>query len=182
MSASPLEMFFSSATHYYICGRFAAFSALVPVAGNLFHHAVEMYLKGGLSKSKSLTDLKKLSHELPNVWAEFRAQFEEPLLQQFDDAISALHAFEDLRYPNLVLAQGMSSKVSITKPSDPVAGTGAPPQYDLCVEEIDKLVATLFTVVSVNPQFFTAGLKKGARQWLTETNAEDTLTSLKLTG
>ena len=95
MSASPLEMFFSSATHYYICGRFAAFSALVPVAGNLFHHAVEMYLKGGLSKSKSLADLKKLSHELPNVWAEFRAQFEEPLLQQFDDAISALHAFED---------------------------------------------------------------------------------------
>ena len=95
---------------------------------------------------------------------------------------SRLFTHSRTRYPNLVLAQGMSSKVSITKPSDTVAGTGAPPQYDLCVEEIDKLVATLFTVVSVNPQFFTAGLKKGARQWLTETNAEDTLTSLKLTG
>jgi hypothetical protein len=42
------------------------------VTGNVFHHAVEMFLKGALAKTKPLSDLKKLGHNLPNIWKEFR--------------------------------------------------------------------------------------------------------------
>ena len=40
--------YFKIATDYYIAGRYAYFSALIPTAGNLLHHAVELYLKGYL--------------------------------------------------------------------------------------------------------------------------------------
>ena len=36
------------ATQYYVAGRLAARTKLVPVYGNLFHHAVEMFLKTAL--------------------------------------------------------------------------------------------------------------------------------------
>jgi hypothetical protein len=36
------------ATQYYVAGRLAARGGLVPVHGNLFHHAIEMYLKATL--------------------------------------------------------------------------------------------------------------------------------------
>ena len=35
-------------TQYYIAGRQAAMARLIPVYGNLLHHAVEMFLKGAL--------------------------------------------------------------------------------------------------------------------------------------
>jgi hypothetical protein len=42
--------FFDRSIQYYAAGRFAFHSGLTPVAGNLLHHAVEMCLKGALSK------------------------------------------------------------------------------------------------------------------------------------
>jgi len=40
--------YFDAATHYYVAARFAYFARAIPTAGNLFHHAIEMYLKGCL--------------------------------------------------------------------------------------------------------------------------------------
>jgi HEPN domain-containing protein len=40
-----------SALHYYITARFATINALVPLAGNLAHHAVELFLKAALLKN-----------------------------------------------------------------------------------------------------------------------------------
>ena len=57
MSTRALELFFSSATQYYVSGRYAVFAGLTPVVGNLLHHAVEMYLKGALSKTMTLDQL-----------------------------------------------------------------------------------------------------------------------------
>jgi hypothetical protein len=66
MSSSEWEEFFKMAGQYYVVGRFAAFAGLIPITGNLLHHAVEMFLKGGLSKNGvSLVDLKKMGHNLP---------------------------------------------------------------------------------------------------------------------
>jgi hypothetical protein len=45
-------IFFSSASQYYVAGRFAVFVALNPVAANLMHHAVEMYLKGARARRR----------------------------------------------------------------------------------------------------------------------------------
>ena len=79
----------------------------------------------------------------------------------------------------------MSCTISIKHPSSNVRARrtgGSPPHYDLCLEEVDKLVATIFTVVSVNPKFFTVGLKQAAKQWLNEENTESGLTKrMKLT-
>jgi hypothetical protein len=180
MSVNADEMFFSTATQYYVGGRFAAFAGLLPVVGNLLHHAIEMYLKGGLSKTKTLAELKDFGHNLPGVWSEFKAAFVDPTLAQFDRVVSALHAFEELRYPDSVLAKGMECTVSIKRPSS--GGTasgpaGSAPQYHLCLEEIDQLVAKIFGVASLNPKFFTARLNKYARQYLNEENAESGLTS-----
>jgi hypothetical protein len=74
MSSGEWEEFFKTAGQYYVGGRFAAFAGFIPITGNLLHHAVEMFLKGGLSKNgSSLVDLKKMNHNLPNIWAKFKA-------------------------------------------------------------------------------------------------------------
>ena len=62
----PIDEFFKTDSQYYIGGRFAAFAWFHPVVGNLFHHAIEMYLKGALSKTRSLSELKRLYHDLRN--------------------------------------------------------------------------------------------------------------------
>jgi hypothetical protein len=73
MSDRERERFFSSACDYYIAGRFAAFARLNPVVGNLLHHAIEMYLKGALAKTKSLVALDKgFKHNFPKLWKAFK--------------------------------------------------------------------------------------------------------------
>jgi hypothetical protein len=74
------HVFFQNACQYYVAGRYAAFAALNPVAGNLLHHAIEHFLKGGLSKTKSLAELKRLGHSLPKIWAAFKTQVNDPVL------------------------------------------------------------------------------------------------------
>ena len=89
------EEFFRAAGQYYVAGCYTAFAGFIPVTGNLLHHAVEMYLKGGLSKQGvSLADLKKLFHDLPKIWTKFKATFNDPALSKFDDTLSSLQRFE----------------------------------------------------------------------------------------
>jgi hypothetical protein len=172
MSSSALELFFSSATQYYISGRYAVFAGLGPVVGNLLHHALEMYLKGALSKTMPLDQLKKLSHNLPKVWKCFKAQVADPGLDTFDALISSLHAFEELRYPDSALSRGIMVKISVSRV--PGASTGAParrePRYELYLEEVDALVDKIFATASVDPRFFLHGLNSHARKYLNEAN------------
>ena len=180
MSVSALEVFFSTATQYYVAGRYGTFAGLVPVVGNLLHHAVEIYLKGGLSKRKNLAELKKLRHDLPGVWRGFKAQFRDGSLDQFDGGVSTLHAFEELRYPDSVLKKGMSCLVSIERPSSGATtdvATASSPQYDLYLQEVDGLIANIFVVASINPKYFMGSRNKHAKQYLDEENAESGLTS-----
>ena len=86
-----IHIFFQNGCQYYVAGRYAAFAALNPVAGNLMHHAIEHLLKGGLSETKTLSELKKLMHNLPSIWETFKAQANDPALARFDDVISGLH-------------------------------------------------------------------------------------------
>jgi hypothetical protein len=62
MSDKEGSEFIATGTQYYVAGRYAVIAGLMPVAGNLLHHAIEMCLKGALSKKagKSLQQLKKL--------------------------------------------------------------------------------------------------------------------------
>ncbi len=178
-----VEEFFSNGRQYYIAGRYAVFAALIPVAGNLMHHAIEHFLKGGLAKTKSLEDLKKLGHKLPKVWDAFKAQANDPTLARFDDVISTLNEFEELRYPD-PNAKGMQCTFDVTKAgaaavaamiaSAPAgcAPTSTLPQYKLVLEEIDELVDAIFAAASQNPKFyFSKAYTQGAKEYLVKDNA-----------
>jgi hypothetical protein len=174
VSDDALDLFFSAATQYYVTGRFAILAQQIPVAGNLLHHAIEMYLKGGLAKTTTLQDLKKLSHSLPRVWSAFKVRFPDPGLNTFDNLVSSLNDFEELRYPDSVLVRGMSVVTGVTRtplpPLPPGAVVRLEPKYELYLDEVDSLVGKLFEVISVNPKFFLGGLHPTARQYLTESN------------
>jgi hypothetical protein len=55
--------FFDTGSQYYIAGRYAVFAALIPIAGNILHHAIEQLLKGALSETVSLKHLTWIIHE-----------------------------------------------------------------------------------------------------------------------
>jgi len=58
MLASPDHFFVGNACQYYAAARFAVHAGCIPVCGNLFHHAVEMLLKGGLAKKTEAIALR----------------------------------------------------------------------------------------------------------------------------
>ena len=180
MSTGAPETFFSNGMQYYIAGRYAIFAGLAPVAGNVLHHAIEMFLKGCLSKTKSLDELKKLRHNLPKIWGMFKIQFKDVALDDFNGIVSSLNSFEELRYPDSVLETGMLCTMGPKRPFTSVVPKVIDvtvPLYALYLEDIDKLVATIFSVASMNPKFFTGMLNGTATQWLNEENAESALTT-----
>ena len=85
---------------YYIVARAAALSGLLPVSGNLFHHAIEMFLKARLSQTHTLEELKKprFRHSLHAAWNAFKAEVSGDILAQFDSTIDALQRFESVRW------------------------------------------------------------------------------------
>ena len=111
------EIFIVSAMHYYTAGRYAVFAVLNPTAANLLHHAVEMSLKGALSKNgMSLCELERLRHNLPGIWRVFTETYQVDLAN-FDTMIVDLHRYEDIRYPDLIVTQGMVSEITRGKPA-----------------------------------------------------------------
>jgi hypothetical protein len=77
--------FFTYGSQYYVAGRYGVFAALMPVAANLDHHAIEMFLKGALSKSMTLKEMKnKLGHDLDKTWQAFKTQTADESLERFD--------------------------------------------------------------------------------------------------
>jgi hypothetical protein len=162
-----------SAIDYYAAGRYAVFAVLHPTAGNLLHHAVEMCLKGALAKKgKSPADLKKLRHRLPRIWKEFRKEYPDDL-DSFDPIIRGLHNFEEIRYPDQIAAQGMSSEIGRGKtppPSEPSSLPTNVPSYRLYLGEIDELISKVLTAASFSPTSYTGTLFPEARKYITEEN------------
>jgi hypothetical protein len=166
--------FFGIAFHYYVAGRYAVFAKLHRVAGNLLHHAVEMALKGALSKGgKSLCELEKLRHDLKKLWKAFKKQTGDPGLNQLDKAVSALHRHEKLRYPDFMLEHGLMHEIKIKKSAPlPRKGSGRPePKFELCLEEVDEIFATVFDSTGLNAKFFTGSLSKEAKECLAWENS-----------
>jgi hypothetical protein len=69
------EMFYDFGFQYYVAGRCGVASLLHPVAGNLFHHAIEMLLKGALCDRASESERHRMGHELKLLWGAFKAQY-----------------------------------------------------------------------------------------------------------
>ena len=164
--------FFGIAFHYYIAGRYAVFAKLYHVAGNLLHHAVEISLKGALAKGgKSLSELERFRHDLRKLWKAFKKQTGDPSLNEFDPAVSALHRHEKLRYPDFVLAHGMQLLISLKK-STPTTTSGRPePKFELSLEAVDEIFATVFDSTGLNAKFFTNSLSDEAKERLAWENS-----------
>jgi hypothetical protein len=171
--------FFRSATQYYIAGRFSAIAQLFPFCGNLLHHAVEMYLKGALSAHLTLDELRTFSHDLNEVWTKFKTVFPDPHYAQFDAAVSTLHRFERLRYPDTVLREGMQGQFALLRAHFVVHpqtnGRPMPPTYNLVLEDVDHLVKVIFDTAKVNPSSYILGNNDQAKHFLSLHNAHPLL-------
>jgi hypothetical protein len=172
MTSREKWAFFSLGVQYYVVARYSAFAWFHPVSGNLFHHAIEMFLKGYLCSGKSLDELKKLGHRLCSLWVCFKQEVAEPGLDRFDQTVTDLDKFESIRYPDRIVSLGMRSFISIThRHADLDESQARPePKYQVVVKEIDELVSVIFEKASVNPRFYTDSLPAAAQEYLAKDN------------
>ena len=172
MNSDLKTEYFRAATQYYIVGRFAAFPGFTPICGNLFHHSIEMYLKGHLSKNFTTEQLKNiLRHKLTRIWKEFKKQFSGTDLDRFDETISDVDKFEVIRYPEKLVELGMISIVGFNRSVSDISDEPQP-AYKIDVDEIDSLVRAIFEKASINPLFVKEGLGKEAITYLEKQNKE----------
>jgi hypothetical protein len=169
-----IDEFFKYGCQYYVAGRYGVFASLIPIAANLHHHAIEMLLKGALSKSMTLKEMKaRLKHKLEKTWETFKAQANDTSLNRFDGVIEELNKFEDIRYPDNLLKNGASMTFGITKAGAAMTSTSgvSVPSYELCLEEIDELIAEIFKVASRNPNVYLKGMmRKDATDYVERDN------------
>jgi hypothetical protein len=166
------ELFMSSACQYYAAARFAMHAQCMPVCGNLFHHTVEMILKGGLARKRKLSDLKGMGHKLKVLWRAYKADFPDPALKRHDKTISGLDKFDDIRYPDAILKHGMGATAEWSGPAGKVTAYGGiktPKLYTLVVSDIDDLIADAFKMSSWNPGVFI-GTNPAALEAITRYN------------
>jgi hypothetical protein len=164
--------FYKLGLHYYATARFAFFSAMLPLTGNLYHHGVEMVLKGRLTHGYSLQGLRQFSHDLMRCWAAFKALYPAENLSPFDDLVAALHTFERLRYPDHLLAHG--AHISFTlKSNPPPLNPPMPnqPGYQLSFPDLDVFMDRLFTLCQLRVSVIAQGMTERGKQMLTEQNA-----------
>jgi hypothetical protein len=150
-------LFVSSGCEYYTTARFAMHAQHSLVCGNLFHHAVEMLLKGGLAyRGKSLTELTSMGHSLKKLWRAYENDHPEAELERHNKTINRLDKHEDIRYPNpnvhsMGLSLGWSGEPAEVKTS---GRRKTPKQYAIVVSDIDDLVADVLKTSSWNPGVF----------------------------
>jgi hypothetical protein len=151
-SGSVLEdAFLLVGMQYYIAARSAALANLIQVCGNLYHHALEMFLKAVISRKYTIGDLKSIfRHNLPKIWNAFKAEFSSTELIQFDTAIADLHKFENIRYPEGVSERGGLLFLEWDENSSQDTLEPGFPTYKINVIKIDYLVLKIFEVSSSN--------------------------------
>ena len=164
------EEFMKLGVQYYAAARQSAWSGLW-VCGNLYHHALEMFLKAGLSRQHSLLELRspKFRHKLIVIWNTFKDEFPSATLLEFDATITDIAGFEDIRYPDKVLKHGGQITIEYrARQREP--SLRHEPEYRCDFYEIDRIVGAIFGVSSLNPLFFTLGLKPDVRAMLARDN------------
>ena len=149
--------FCALATQYYVAARLAARAGLIPVHGNLFHHAVEMYMKAALVGTLPVAQMKQklYSHDLIALWDRFKTKEADPALTRFDPTIQELHPFDSIRYPDKIVDEGMIATVVWQAHHATTASGSAkmPPKYEFIISEVDELVIEVLQRTSINPKF-----------------------------
>ena len=151
-----------------------------PVAANIIHHAVEMFLKAGLCGHTTEAERRKLGHDLTKIWQAFKSHYDpEAKLARFDACVQGLHEFEDIRYP-----EGMMKPDAIVirmqfanapMPKGPVMPTGKtqPKEFSLETSEIDTLVRAVCEAASIAiMNHLIATYREPGKTYLKQENAE----------
>ncbi len=177
-------LFLERGVQYYVSARFAAEAGLQPVSGNLYHHAIEMFLKSRLTYCGiALSDLAKkgkFSHDLTLLWTAFKKWFPTEDLSPFDRLITELNRFEDIRYPDGVLTPrnpppkggGLTITIDRSPAGNPTAAAGDH-EFRVVRAELDKFVAKVVQLIN-SPRGLVALLhhNRAAIAALLENNAE----------
>jgi hypothetical protein len=142
------------AGQYYAAGRFAALTHCIPVAGNLLHHAVEMFVKCALTRTHSLAELKTFGHKLPALWVRFKEIHTALNCAHLDDAIAELDRFERLRYPDSVVREGMQVVMSVSRAHFARLPKGPQPPYHLVLEDVDEVSLISASASGLSSQVF----------------------------
>ena len=159
---------------YYIAGRCAARCHLTRVAGNIFHHSLEMLLKSELGKHAGLDDLKaNYGHKLDKLWRAIKESHPGDGLDRFDRLIAELDRFETVRYPNDYMKHGAAFSIDWS-PLTLTSEQQEPslPRYAFRIADIDALVARLFQVCQMNPKYFWGGVGAATREAIEFQNNE----------
>ena len=165
------ELYFRYATDYYVAARFAYFARSMPTAGNLFHHAIELYLKGSLTHELNEKGRKNLGHRLKRIWRKFKQSISEPQLDRFNAVIAALDNFESIRYPEKTARLGAGIGFSLSAPAPTLLDSkDTTPQYTIIVNQIDELVAELVQTSLLNPRSLEVGLSDDGKTYLKRDN------------
>jgi hypothetical protein len=150
--------YFRLATEYYVAARASWSAGGTTVAGNLVHHAIEMYLKGDLAREESPECVRGYGHDLKRLWKAYKKKHSGKSLSAFDRTIKDVHKFEDIRYPDAISKKGMFFSLPLSRPSPPlrqnfVRGGATPPTYFVALDEVDALVKAVYDTASVDPEF-----------------------------
>jgi hypothetical protein len=123
----------------------------------MFHHAIEMLIKGYLVRSHPSPDLKKAGHDLEKLWSMFKSVTGDKSLSRFDKSISDLDRVELLRYPDAMVDKGFVLNVRLGVPAPArLPGLDSQPQYFVNVSDLDDIALSIFDTCKVNPK---AGFK-----------------------
>lgn len=163
------DAFFVLGAGYFVVARYSASAFLMPICGNLYHHAIELFLKGYLANSISSFELKsKFGHSLPKLWEAFKSVINDSSLNNFDLVISKLDRFENIRYPDSIVDNGMMVGITVggAGPSLVDQFHDGGPVYKLNVEELDCLTLTIFEKASVPPSAYFGGLDDELKKWI----------------
>jgi hypothetical protein len=153
------DAFLVLGSQYFAHARYSSQIFYLPVSATLFHHSIEMLLKGYLSKTMSSSDLKRIGHDLVDLWNQFKLQVDDERLSRFDHTIGQLAKVELLRYPDAIVDEGYVLHVSLNKPNLPVTFPGMEelPQYYIDVSDLDSIAAEVYNACEVSPEPYFKG-------------------------
>jgi hypothetical protein len=141
---------------YYVVGRFSTLCFYSPNSGNLFHHGLEMLFKGKLLDKYSPEYLQKeYSHNLPDLWTEFKNLTDYTESPKQNRLIDELHAWEEIRYPNYPNGKNivLATMIGKRKPIDKDRSSKTKKYYFIFLDEIDELYKDVIVNWPLNPEF-----------------------------
>ena len=96
------DAFLVLGSQYFAHARYSAQIFYLPVSATLFHHSIEMLLKGYLIKFMKLDELKKIGHNLEKLWDEFKVLASRSDLVKYDQSIK--RHLDTVPYPDVISA------------------------------------------------------------------------------